>query len=65
MDKEEIIRRLKKLSGHAVHVVGEPPFIMSLDDGIALEEAVRLLKEQESKKTCCRDCEYYEACHDE
>lgn len=49
MDKEEIIRRLKKISEHAVHVTGEPPFIMSLDDGIALGEAVRLLKEQEPK----------------
>lgn len=49
MDKEEIIRRLKKISGHAVHVVGEPPFTMSLDDGIALDEAVRLLKEQEER----------------
>lgn len=48
MDKEEIIRRLKKISGHAVHVVGETPFIMGLDDGIALDEAVRLLKEQEA-----------------
>lgn len=49
MDKEEIIRRLKKISRHAVHVAGEPPFILSLDDGIALDEAVRLLKEQEAK----------------
>ena len=49
MDKEEIIRRLKKISGHAVHAVGEPPFIMSLDDGIALDEAVRLLKEQKAE----------------
>ena len=49
MDKEEIIRRLKKISGHAVYVVGELPFIMSLDDGIALDEAVRLLKEQEPR----------------
>lgn len=48
MDKEEIIRRLKKISEHAVHVTGEPPFVMSLDDGIALDEAVRLLKEQEA-----------------
>ena len=48
MDKEEIIRRLKKISRHAVHVVGEPPFIMSLDDGIALDYAVQLLEEQES-----------------
>ncbi len=50
MDKEEIIRRLKKISRHAVHVVGEPPLILSLDDGIALDEAIRLLKEQEPKK---------------
>jgi len=49
MDKEEIIRRLKKISEHAVHVTGEPPFIMSLDDGIALDDAVRLLKEQDAK----------------
>lgn len=49
MDKEEIIRRLKKISGHAIHVVGEPPLVLSLDDGIALDEAVRLLKEQETE----------------
>lgn len=49
MDKEEIIRRLKKISEYAVHVTGEPPFIMGLDDGIALNEAVTLLKEQEPK----------------
>ena len=49
MDKEEIIRRIKKISGHAVHAVGEPPFIMSLDDGIALDEAVRLLEEQKAE----------------
>ena len=29
------------------------------------DDAAELLKEQESKKTCCRDCEYYGACHDE
>lgn len=64
MDKEDIIRRLKKISEHAIHVTGEPPFIMSLDDGIALDEAVRLLKEQEAIKpdvdsegTCsCGNC---------
>jgi len=49
MDKEEIIRRLKKLSEHAVHTVGELPYIMSLDDGIALDEAVQLLEEMETK----------------
>ena len=67
MDKEEIIRRLKKISEHAVHVTGESPFIISLDDGIALNEAVRLLKKQEPKKPR-RDTvgEFvcpYEGCH--
>ena len=58
MDKEEIIRRLKKISEHAVHVTGEPPFIMSLDDGIALDEAIRLLKEQEPMRVLYqRECE--------
>ena len=56
MDKEEIIRRLKNISEHAVHVTGEPPFIMSLDDGIALYEAVRLLKEQEAKQIVRKQC---------
>ena len=46
MDIDEIIRRLERLAGRAVHVKGEPLFVMSLDDGIALSEAVSLLKEQ-------------------
>ena len=50
MDKEEIIRRLKKISENAVHVVGEQSLILSLDDGIALDEAIRLLEEQEPIK---------------
>ena len=35
---------------------------------IPVGEAVRileLLKDQEAEKKCCRDCEYYGACHDE
>ena len=43
MDKSEIIERLKNIAGHAVHTVGERPFIMSLDDGIAVHEAIELL----------------------
>lgn len=50
MDKTEIVKRLENIAKHAVHVIGEPPFIMSLDDGIALAEAVLLLKEQEEGK---------------
>jgi len=48
MDKKEIIRRLKRMSEHAVYMPGRPPFIMSLDDGIAADEAAVLLEEQES-----------------
>lgn len=43
MDKSEIIERLKNIAEHAVHTVGERPFIMSLDDGIAVHEAIELL----------------------
>ena len=50
MEKSEIIRRLEKIARHAVHVVGEKPFVMSLDDGIAVYEAIALLKEQTEKE---------------
>jgi len=50
MDEEEIIRRLKKMSKHAIYTVGEPPLMLSLDDGVALNDAVQLLKEQEEIK---------------
>ena len=43
MDKDEIIERLKNIADHAVHTVGEAPFVMSLDDGIAVHEAIELL----------------------
>ena len=43
MDRTEIIERLKNIAEHAVHTVGERPFVMSLDDGIAVREAIELL----------------------
>ena len=43
MDKSEIIERLKNIAGHAVYTVGAEPFVMSLDDGIAVHEAIKLL----------------------
>jgi len=46
MDRNEIIRRLKKIAEHAVHTAGEPSLVLSLDDGIALHDAAALLKEQ-------------------
>ena len=48
MDRTEIIERLKNIAEHAVHKVGERPFIMSLDDGIAVHEAIELLKKAET-----------------
>lgn len=48
MDKREIIERLKNIAKHAVHTAGEKPFVMSLDDGIALKEAIELLKKPET-----------------
>lgn len=50
MNIEEIIRRLEKIAEHAVHTPGEIPLCMSLDDGVALHEAVELLKEQDKIK---------------
>lgn len=49
MNREEIIRRLNRIASHAVHVIGEEPFTLSLDDGIAASEAALLLKKQEAK----------------
>ena len=46
MDKNEIIERLERLARCAVHTVGEPPFVMSLDDGIAIREAIDMLRSQ-------------------
>ena len=46
MDKNEIIERLEKLARCAVHTVGELPFVMSLDDGIAIHEAIDMLRSQ-------------------
>ena len=48
MNKREIIERLKNIAEHAVHTVGEKPFVMSLDDGIAVHEAIELLGKPET-----------------
>ena len=46
MDKNEIIERLERLAECAVYTVGELPFVMSLDDGIAIHEAIDMLRSQ-------------------
>ena len=48
MKKYEIIERLKNIAEHAVYIVGKEPFVMSLDDGIAVHEAIELLKKSET-----------------
>ena len=48
MNKREIIERLKNIAEHAVHTTGEEPFVMGLDDGIAVHEAIELLEKAET-----------------
>lgn len=57
-DANEIIERLENLAKHAVHCVGEPRFVMSLDDGIALHKAIDLLKLQEPKPPVVKENSY-------
>lgn len=47
MNKREIIERLKNIARYAVHTVDEEPFVMSIDDGIAVHEAIELLEKLE------------------
>lgn len=49
MDKVEILRRLREIAKYAVHTPGELPLILSLDDGLALRCAAKLIEEQELK----------------
>lgn len=58
MTRKEIIERLNKIVGHVVHVVGETPFVMSLDDGIAIHEAIEVL--QQPEVIHCRDCKFWQ-----
>lgn len=44
MDKNEIIARLERIARCAIHTAGEPPFVMSLDDGIAVHEAIDIIQ---------------------
>ena len=49
MDKNEIIERLGEIAKHAVHIIGEEPFIMSLDDGTAVREAIDIIQQSRSQ----------------
>lgn len=43
----ELTDRLEYIAKHAVHTVGENLFVLSLDDGIALYEAIKIIKQQQ------------------
>lgn len=62
MGKEEIIERLEEIAKHAVHVLGEKAFFMSLDDGIAIHEAIDILKSAQTVDAVsvirCKDCKH-------
>ena len=49
MDKNEIIERLGEIAKHSVHTIGEEPFIMSLDDGTAVYEAIDIIQQSQSQ----------------
>ena len=57
MTRKEVIRRLENISSHAVHIFGEEPFTMSLDDGIAIKKAIVSLKAW--NKVVDNICQYY------
>ena len=62
-DKEKVIKELcdarRYLEDKEWFDRGASPHIDAINDALAL------LDEQEAEKKCCRDCEYYGACHDE
>ena len=62
MDREDIIKGLYEISRIVTSKLGFEQAKKHLD---TIACAVVLLKEQDSEKKCCRDCEYYGDCHDE
>ena len=50
MDKNEIIERLGEIAKHAVYIIGEEPFIMSLDDGTAVYEAIDIIQQSQPQR---------------
>lgn len=60
LDKEKVVNEFEQF------VKKYPPACADEEYEYELFNAVlELLKEQEAEKKCCRDCEYYGACHDE
>lgn len=51
MTREEVIDRLKRIAEKAVHTPGEEPFVMSLDDRIAVHMAISALEQMEKAQS--------------
>lgn len=61
----DLIDRLEKIAKHSVHTVGENIFLLSLDDGIALYEAIDIIKQQQWIPVVrCKDCKWYQEGYD-
>jgi len=61
IDREKVINELVEHIESALDVDSDYVDCVRTD---LLQYTVALLKEQEAEKKCCRDCEYYGACHD-
>ena len=69
-DRDEIIKALEcctdrqyRADCYGCYQKG-PGFGLVCRDNL-MRDCLALLKEQDAEKKCCRDCEYYGACHDE
>jgi hypothetical protein len=51
MLKDEIIQRLERIAKHAVHIKWEEPYVMSLDDGVAILDAINMIKSKDTVET--------------
>ena len=56
---------IKALESAIADAINHPSELLGVCLTVKEAQAVlSLLKEQEEEKKCCRDCEYYGACHD-
>lgn len=60
MTNEDAVKWLENLKQD----IGKPQHSELWHYEQALSEIEELLKEQETEKKCCKDCEYYGNCHD-
>lgn len=66
MDREKVIKGLELCeigSDNRCYETECPYYGQGCTESLK-NDILELLKEQEAEKKCCRDCEYYGACHD-